>query len=258
MSSRRIRLDLAYDGTEFAGWQWQPRGRTVQAVVEEVLRRLAGGREARLRAASRTDAGVHARQQVADARVESRLDDRQLERAFSRLLPADVRPLRVRTVDDGFHAGRAVRHKTYRYRLDLSPYGDPLAGRYAWHVGPRLDRSLLRAALAELVGRRDFTGFADSRCRVIDRVRHLERADLDERGETAFLSFRADGFLTYMVRNMVGTAVAIARGRLASGAIGTILATGDRRLAAAAAPARGLHLWSVVYEGESEADGRGG
>ena len=248
MPARRIRIDLAYDGTDFAGWQWQARGRTVQATVEAVLTRLAGDRPVRLRAASRTDSGVHARQQVTDGWIDTRLDDRGLMRALVALLPRDVRPTRVETVPHEFHSMRDALRKTYRFRVDLSPHGDPLIARYAVHHPHRFDRERVAGALELLVGRRDWSGFVDSRCRVSQRVRDLSQAAwLAERDDRGCFVFTADGFLTYMVRNIIGTLLEIASARMPLGVIPRILETRDRRLAAATAPARGLCLWEIVY-----------
>ena len=258
MLSRRIRIDLAYDGTEFEGFQLQPRGRTVQGEVEAVLERLAGGRPVRLRAASRTDSGVHARKQVVDGRIETGLDDAALEHGLGALLPRDVRAARVATVDDAFHSMHHAIAKTYRFRLDLSRHGDPLIARYAVHHRGPFDRERVERGLRLLVGRRDFSGFADSRCRVLERVRRLDRAEwvpFEDAG--GCFVFRADGFLTYMVRNMVGTLLEIARGKRAPETIPEILETRDRRLAAATAPARGLCLWDVEYPSDVPVDAPG-
>jgi len=255
MPARRIRIDLAYDGTDFEGFQLQPRGRTVQGTVEAVLERLAGGRLVRLRAASRTDSGVHARKQVVDARIDTSLDDAALEHGLDALLPCDVRATRVATVPDTFHSMHHALAKTYRYVLDLSRHGDPLSARYAVrHRGP-FDVQPVERGLRLLVGRRDFSGFADSRCRVRERVRRLDRAEWVPDGDArGFFVFRADGFLTYMVRNMVGTLLEIARGKRPVESIAEILETRDRRLAAATAPARGLCLWDVEYPSEGPVD----
>ena len=258
MIARRVRIDLAYDGTDFAGWQLQPRVRTVQGTVEQAWARLAGDNPVRLRAAGRTDAGVHARLQVCDARIASRLDDAELARVLSRLLPADVRPLRVVTVAENFHSQRAALRKTYRYRIDLSPYGDPLAARFAAHHPHAFDEQRVGEALRLLPGRRDWSGFTDSRCRVRDRVRVLSQAEfVAAPPHGAWFEFSADGFLTYMVRNLVGTLLEVARGRVAPERIRVILESRDRRLACAAAPARGLCLWQVTCRGDDAAEGEG-
>jgi tRNA pseudouridine38-40 synthase len=255
---RRVRIDLAYDGTAFAGFQHQARGRTVQATLEQALAKLAGGRPVRVRAASRTDAGVHARGQVTDCAIRSRLDDAGLARSLARLLPPDVRPLRVRTVPDSFHSQYDGLRKTYRYRIDRSTHGDALLGRFAMHVPGPLDLARLQEALGLLPGRRDWSGFADSRCRVRDRVREVYEASFFERPGGGVFQLAADGFLTRMARNLVGTVLAVASGRMPLERVAEILDRRDRTLAAAAAPARGLVLWRVTYaadDGEVEVPG---
>ncbi len=256
IAERRIRIDVAYDGTEFAGFQLQPRFRTVQGTLEAALTQLAGGAPLRVHAASRTDSGAHARRQVVDCALRSRLDDAGIERALARLLPRDVRPLGVLTVPARFHAQYDAVSKTYRYRLDRSRHGDPLLARYAFHVPGALDVDRMHEALALLPGRRDWSGFADSRCRVRDRVRHVLEASYALVGaRDGEFTFRADGFLTHMVRNLVGTLVEIGRGRSEPSSVSRILERRDRTLAAAAAPARGLTLWHVAYPDEAPRGG---
>lgn len=245
--TRRVRVDLAYDGTAYQGWQVQPAARTVQGELEAALSRLCGGAAVRTRGAGRTDAGVHARGQVADALVDTRLDDAAIARGLAALLPDDVRPTAVATVPEAFHARRSAVAKTYRYAIDRSPWGDPFAGRFALHHPHPMDLHAVRAALERLPGRRDWSGFAASSCEVEDRVRTLAVARLEERpGGLAFV-FRADGFLTYMVRNLVGTLLEIARGAAAPALVDEVLASGDRSLAGPTAPPKGLCLESVEY-----------
>lgn len=247
-AGRRIRVDLAYDGTDFAGWQLQRGRRTVQGVLEQALGRIAGDRAVRVRGAGRTDAGVHARRQVADCRLTCDRDDAAVGQALHRMLPPDVRPRTVRTVDEAFDSQRRAVGKTYRYRLDLSRYGDPFLARYAWFCPYRLDRARLSEALDLVRGKKDFSGFAGSACTVKNRVRDLREARFEQgaSGDGWFV-FSADGFLTHMVRNLVGTLVEVARHHLPPERIAEILDSGDRRLAGPTAPARGLWLWEVVY-----------
>jgi tRNA pseudouridine38-40 synthase len=253
MSERRIRIDLTYDGTDFCGWQWQQDQRTVQGTVEQVLTRLAGDVPVRLRAASRTDSGVHARQQVADCLIDSRLDDDGLAHALGKMLPADVRPTSVCTVPGGFSSMRDAVRKSYRYRLDRSNHGDPLVARFTVHHPHALDASLVRAGARRLIGKHDWSGFADSRCTIENRVRNMSEADYVESAEGGYFLFTADGFLTYMVRNLVGTLLEIGSARMDPAVIDRVLASGDRRLAGATAPARGLCLWQIVYSGQGPA-----
>jgi len=248
---RRIRLDLAYDGTEFAGWQVQPGQRTVQGTVEEALSRLGGGVPVSVRGAGRTDAGVHARQQVADGWIGSRLDDAGLLAALAAILPRDLRPRVVRTVSDDFHARKEVVSKTYRYALDRSRCGDPLRSRYALHHPNPIDRDALDEALRGLPGRRDFAGFAGSASEVKTTVRTLAEARYEESAhDRGVFTFTADGFLNHMVRNLVGTLLEIGRRRFAATRIAEILDSRDRTRAGPTARAHGLCLDRIVYRGE--------
>ncbi len=245
---RRIRLDLAYDGTDFAGWQVQPGARTVQGLIEEVLTRLQGGAPARIRGAGRTDAGVHARGQVADGEIGIALDDDGLLRSLRSMLPPDVRPVRLRTVAPSFHSRRDAHSKTYRYLLDRSPQGDPFLARYAMHHPHPLDLGAIDEALGLLPGRRDWSGFAGAACPRGDRVRSVTLATAEALSpEVVAFDFSADGFLNHMVRNIVGTLIEIGRGRFVPERVLEILAAGDRGLAGPTAPAHGLCLMRVEY-----------
>jgi tRNA pseudouridine38-40 synthase len=246
---RRVRIDLTYDGTAYAGWQLQPGQPTVQGVLEEALSRVHGGRPVHVRGAGRTDSGAHARGQVADALVETRCDDGELLRSLSSLLPKDIRPTRVRTVPDHFHAQHRAIEKTYRYLVDTSRHGDPFLARFALRCSESLDFSSIDAALALLPGRRDWSGFIGAACVTADRVRTISEARrLALDGERTAFVFTADGFLTHMVRNLVGTLLEVGRGRIGPERIEEVLRTGDRRRAGPTAPAKGLCLLRVVYD----------
>jgi tRNA pseudouridine38-40 synthase len=246
---RRVRIDLAYDGTAYAGWQVQPGVRTVQGVVEDALSRLQGGRPSRIRGAGRTDSGAHARGQVADGEVATRYDDGGLMRALSHMLPEDVRPRRVLTVAPSFHAQHDARSKTYRYLIDTSATGDPWRQRYALAFPRPIDEAAVDAALELIPGTRDWSGFTGSACRVEDRVRTVTEARRIalRPGLQAFV-FTADGFLTHMVRNLVGTLLEIGRLRMEPERIEDVVLTRDRTRAGPTAPAKGLCLTRVVYD----------
>ncbi len=245
--ARRYRLELAYDGTDFAGWQVQPGARTVQGVLEDALGRLQGGSIVRVRGAGRTDAGAHARRQVADFLLDHRLGAGELQHALQAVLPADIRPQGLCEVERSFNAQADALRKTYRYRLDRSAAGDPFIARYSLHHPHPLDGEALCEALEMLRGRKDWSGFTGSACTVANRVREMAEARYDEGPGEAWFTFEADGFLTHMVRNIVGTLLEIAGGRSKAERIGEILRSGDRRLAGPTAAAKGLFLWRVEY-----------
>ena len=250
---RRIRLDLSYDGTDFAGWQLQRNQRTVQGELERVLSELQGDGRVIVRGAGRTDSGAHAKQQVADFELASRLDDVTLERALSRMLPPDIRPLAVAGCRDEFHSQKHALSKTYRYRLDLSRHGDPFLARYALHYPHPLDATLVERALEQLPGRRDWSGFAASACEKPYRVRTLTEARLERPSAAGWeLVFSADGFLQHMVRNVVGTLLEIGGRRMPARTMVEVLESQDRNQAGPTAPARGLCLMRVQYASDGE------
>ncbi len=246
---RRVRIDLAYDGTDYAGWQLQANAPTVQGVLEQALAVLHEGRLVRVRGAGRTDSGAHARGQVADAWVSTRCDDAALLSALSGLLPADVRPQRVLTVPDEFHARHDARSKTYRYLLDRTPHGDPWRRRYALRWSRPFDERAVDFALAGLLGAHDWSGFTGAACVIEDRVRTLTDARrLAVRPGLDAIVLSADGFLTHMARTIVGTMLELGRGAIGPERVREILESKDRRLAGPTAPAHGLCLERVVYD----------
>jgi len=245
---RRVRIDLAYDGTPFAGWQVQPKLPTVQGTLEEALARVHGGTRCPVRGAGRTDAGVHARGQVADARVGDRFDDGALARALRALVPPEVAVLSVRTVPDEFHPRISATAKTYAYLVDRSPSGNPFLGRYALHAPYAVDAAAVGEALGDLLGRHDFSGFCASGGEVEDRVRTLTRAERIVPGSDLELyRFTAPGFLMHMVRIVVGTLLDVGRGRFGPERVREVLLSGDRARAGTTAPAHGLCLERVDY-----------
>lgn len=245
--SRRIRLDLAYDGTDYAGWQVQLGQITIQSLLEDTLTRLNGDRAVSIRGAGRTDAGVHARHQVCDFLFDAVCSNDELAHALRGMLPPTIRPLAVSGVADEFHARKSACSKHYRYRLDRSRYGNPIHARYALHRPQDMDLDALNDALGRLPGRRDWSGFTGGACDVDDRVRELSVAEYREKGGNARFDFEGDGFLTHMVRNLVGTLLQIGEGKREASEIDEILSSGDRRLAGPTAPPHGLHLWNVSY-----------
>jgi len=247
-SERRVRIDLAYDGTPFAGWQVQPGRPTVQGALEEALARVHGGTRVAVRGAGRTDAGVHAAGQVADARVADRFDDAELARALRALVPPEVAILSVRTVREDFHSRIAATAKTYAYTVDRSPSGHPFLARYALRAPYPVDVPAVEAALLALSGRHDFSGFCASASEAEDRVRTLSRAErVPHREDLEIYRFTAEGFLMHMVRILVGTLLDVGRGRFGPERIEEVLVSGDRARAGTTAPAHGLCLARVEY-----------
>ena len=264
---RTLKLTLAYDGADFAGWQRQTGAETIQALVETALQPLEG-RAVTVHGAGRTDAGVHALGQVASVRLTHPIGADALLRALNANLPAAVRVLQVEEAADRFHARFDARGKVYRYRLATAPVAHPLDLRYAWHLPQPLDLGAMQAAGALLEGRHDFAAFqaaggaaTASTVRSISLLRIALERPPDWRGASGGggiigIEVRGDGFLRHMVRVIVGTLVEVGRGRCAAGSVADVLATRDRASAGPTAPARGLFLVRVDYQPVAKAPRR--
>lgn len=240
------RLVVEYDGSAFAGWQRQAGGmRTVQGVLEETLARLATSRVAVI-GAGRTDAGVHAEGQVANARAATRLAPDELLRAWNALLPPDVAILRLCRAPDDFHARRAARSKLYVYRLWTAEQRSPLRRRRMLWKRPPLDLDGLRAAAALLEGTHDFASFCAAGGDAHGTVRTVTRAEwIGAVGGELRFEIEGTGFLRHMVRNLVGSLLEVGRGRRPPEWIGELLEVRDRRGAGPTAPPHGLTLVAV-------------
>lgn len=244
---RTVKLTVAYDGTDFVGWQRQGKGVSVQGLIEEALTAIEGA-PVTLHGAGRTDAGVHAVGQVASARLAAAIDDRLLGRALNAHLPKSIRVTEVATVPDAFHARFSALSKTYEYRIWNGRTVPPFVRQYTWHWIEPLDLDRMQRASAAIPGEHDFAAFRSARSLNHTTVREITSASW-RRGEEATLIFgiSGKGFLRYMVRSLVGTLVEIGRGHRPVEDIARLLATPDRAAAGRTAPARGLFLMKVEY-----------
>jgi tRNA pseudouridine38-40 synthase len=245
-----FRIVVAYDGTDFAGWQSQAEGsnaRTVQSTLQEALGRLSDGRPVRVDGAGRTDAGVHASGQVASFLLERDIAPDDLARALNGLLPEDVRVLSAAVAAADFHARRSARSKLYRSVLDTGPLQLPTRRRYAGHVPWTLDPAAVAAAAEIVKGRRDFAALASTGGSVKTTVRTITRSEAAFDGPTLVYEVEADGFLRKMVRSIVGGLIAAGRGAASLDDLRRALGSRDRGAWPAPAEARGLTLVRVQY-----------
>ena len=255
---RRVKLTIAYDGTAYHGFQVQRGGATVQSVAEDALGQLLQ-EKVRLRPAGRTDAGVHAREQVVDFADSGRRPLGTIVRGGNALLPRDIRILSAADAPLSFDAQRRAKSKEYRYFLYIAPVASPFVARYAWHLAGPLDLGAMREGFAHIVGKHDFSSFRGQGCTARTTVRKIFRVDIEEESLPCLLSLRVagEGFLRYMVRNVVGTLVDIGRGKTPPDRMRELLGLGKRSLAGPTAPPQGLFLWEVAY-GQVEAIGTAG
>jgi tRNA pseudouridine38-40 synthase len=257
---RTLKFTLAYDGTRFVGWQRQATGQSIQGLLEDALARFEGA-PVTVHGAGRTDAGVHARGQVASARVTFTHDPKTLTRALNAQLPEDIRVIDVAEVASDFHARFSARSKTYQYEMRTTPVSHPFDRAYVWHLPEPLDVAAMRQAAAALTGTHDFAAFQSTGTETSSTVRTIYRSELldgDHVGvgqafsasPPGLLTYEiiGDGFLRHMVRAIVGTLVDIGRGRRPAQAMADLVAGGTRADAGATAPAHGLFLVRVDYD----------
>jgi tRNA pseudouridine38-40 synthase len=246
----RIALGLEYDGTDFVGWQFQPHGRSVEGVLNAAVASVAG-EAVGVHGAGRTDAGVHALQQVVHFDTSALRTARQWLLGINSNLPADVAVRWVREVALEFDARRSALRRRYRYSILQRPARPALFRRRVWWMRERLDCGAMSAAAQAWLGEHDFSAFRAAGCQAKSPVRHLLAVEIacSERGDGSLLTleFTANAFLQHMVRNMVGTLAEIGRGGRSAAAAGALLAGRDRTAAGIAAPATGLMLLDVVY-----------
>lgn len=257
MSFRTIKLTIEYDGTRYAGWQIQPHRTTVQGTIQDALRRITQ-EKVDLIGASRTDAGVHAMAQAAHFRTKSRMPIARMETSLNGLLPGDISINKVTQVASGFHAQNDAKKKEYRYLIWNHRARSALLKDRVWHIWTPLNLAAMRKAARLLVGRHDFSAFRASRSDTRTSVRTIYEIKIckgapwrapiwAQQAAPLQIAVTGNGFLKYMVRNIVGTLADVGRGRIGPDKVREILRSKDRKKAGATAPASGLYLVRVEY-----------
>ena len=250
---KRIRLRIAYDGTNYCGWQIQNNAVTVAGKVQEALDQLfQPGIE--LIGASRTDSGVHAMGNVAVFDVETRIPPEKIGIALNHQLPEDIRILSSEEVTTDFHPRYADSEKTYEYTIIHTDIEIPTLSRYGYHVYRPLDLEVMRQAAAEIVGTHDFSAFCSAGAQVKTKVRTVYEVDVREEpitgvsGQKIVIRVRGNGFLYNMVRIIAGTLVEVGMGRRSIEQVKCAIETGERKQAGPTAPAKGLMLVRIEYK----------
>lgn len=245
---RRVCLTVAYDGTAYAGWQIQPHGTTVQALIEAAIRSVTG-LDVKIHGSGRTDQGVHARGQVVHVDLEHPIRHGDLLRALNAVLPQDIRILRSSQVSPEFHARRSAVGKEYRYFIWNGDVVPPFVRLYRAQVRRPLDVAAMREAAHILCGRHDFGAFTANPSRVVEStVRHVTRLSVTRRGPEVVIRAEADGFLYKMVRSLAGWLIRVGEGAVEPGRTREILDSRERTARVPTAPPEGLFLWRVWYK----------
>jgi tRNA pseudouridine38-40 synthase len=249
---RNLKLLMAYDGTQFSGWQIQPAASTIQGILSSAIGRVTG-EKVLPQGSGRTDAGVHALGQVATFVTASPIPVENLVSALNDVLPSAIRVLEATEMPHEFHARKSARAKTYRYRIYRGTICPPFLARYVWHHPYPLDEAMMREAATLVTGEHDFTSFAavdpeqGREEETPSNVRRIFGSTWERQADEFAYTVRGSGFLHHMVRNLVGTFVLVGKGTLKPCDITRILESRSRSAAGATAPACGLCLVSVEY-----------
>jgi len=244
---KNFKLTIEYDGSSYHGWQRQKNGRTIQGEIENALQTMTG-KNVTLTGSGRTDAGVHAYGQIANFHCDTALSPEAFQRGLNSLVPDDIVIKACDRVDETFHARFHAKSKTYKYRILNCSIPSAIGRQYAWFIRERLDLDAMRCAILHIVGTHDFKSFEASGSPRSHTTRCVMKADLFmEDYHYLALEIEADGFLRFMVRNIVGTLVDVGREKLAPDDFKSIRLSKDRNQSGATAPARGLFLMHVKY-----------
>lgn len=244
---RNIKLTLAYDGSDFFGWQTQPGFRTVQETLEKAIAELTGEERVRINASGRTDAGVHALGQVINFFSQSRLEPEVLVRAVNAHLPSDISIYSAEDMPQAFDANHDARRKLYRYVIHDGAVPSPFLRKYCCQSRHVLDADVMRRAAEPLKGRHDFHSFESDWPNRMSSVRTITHLAVNRVGDWIWLDVEADGFLYNMVRAIAGTLMNVGRGYWPESKVAGILQAEDRNQAGPTAPAQGLFLVRVSF-----------
>lgn len=250
---RNIKLTIAFDGTDFSGWQRQSNAVTIQGEIENAASRICNT-QITVQGAGRTDAGVHALAMVANFETKSVIDLLRLQKALNSILPLAIRINDIVEVPSNFHSRFSPSSKTYLYNIDTSSVQSPIDRLYHVHIPQKISINDIEQCLNTIVGTHDFASFEASGSRDKNittgrgSVRTIHTAKLKKTGEESYqFEFSGDGFLRHMVRNIVGTILDVGKGRTTTAEFKEILAAKDRSAAGVTAPAHGLFLKQIDY-----------
>ncbi|MFH2218053.1 MAG: tRNA pseudouridine(38-40) synthase TruA [Pseudomonadota bacterium] len=244
---KNFKLTIEYDGSRYSGWQKQKNDPTIQGEIEQALATMTG-KKVVLNGSGRTDAGVHALGQVANVLCETALLPEEVQKGLNSLLSGDIVIKSCECVDETFHARYDARCKTYSYRILNRPVPAAIGRQYAWQIRKELDLGAMRRAVQHIIGTHDFKAFEGSGSPRSHTMRSVMKAHLSvKHDDYIFFEIQADGFLRFMVRNIVGTLADVGHGKTTPDEFNAILLSKNRNLAGATAPPHGLFLMEVQY-----------
>jgi tRNA pseudouridine38-40 synthase len=241
-----VKILLEYDGTNYHGWQRQKNALTIQEVVEKAIFKITG-EKVKVIGAGRTDAGVHARGQVANFHTNCRIPVERLPYAINSHLPEDIAVKGAQVVSDDFHARYSAKSKVYSYTIYNAPFPSPLMRRYSYFYPHIIDVEAMREAAKAFVGVHDFAAFRASGYSVKSSVRNIMRLEVRKASNAITIEIEADGFLYNMVRIIAGTLLEVGSGKRAPEEIPLVISSRKRERAGITLPAHGLCLEKVVY-----------
>ncbi len=245
---KNFKITIEYDGTDFHGWQRQKEDRSIQGKIEKVLE-IITTKKISLTGSGRTDAGVHALGQSANFKCDTELTPETFMKGLNRLLPHDIVILSCERVKDDFHARFNTKSKVYNYRILNQPLPSAILRKYVWHISKELHVGAMRTAIEHIKGKHDFSAFEGSGSPRSHSIRNMIKAQIaDNKEGLLVVELEADGFLRFMVRNIVSTLVNVGLGKISPDDFNKILLSKDRKHAGATAPPQGLFLIKVIYE----------
>jgi len=245
---RNFKMTVEYDGSAYCGWQRQENGTSIQQLLEEAIKLITGQKVAVI-GSGRTDAGVHALNQVGSFRCNTKLPVNKIFMGMNSVLPPDIVVNELEEVADEFHALRDVKSKVYVYKICNQRLRPALGRNYFWHIRFPLDIGRMKKASKYLIGTHDFSCFCATGTDVKDRVRTIVDIEIKKTGDERLIEIKVEshGFLKYMVRNIIGTLVDIGRGKREPEEMKVIIESRNRNIAGITAPACGLFLKEVKY-----------
>ncbi len=249
-SSEKIyKITISYDGTDYFGWQIQPKKISIQSLIEKAIQTCLR-EKINIIGAGRTDAKVHAKAQIAHFSTDKKINLKKFKYSLNSLLPEDIRITKIEPAKNNFHARYSAKGKIYQYKLCLNDTQNPFTRKYTYKPKQKIDTDLLIKATEKFIGTHDFTSFAnktDQGCAKNKPIKTLKKLNVIKTSEGVILEFEADGFLYKMIRNITGTLLEAASGKISIDEIPKILKAKDRTKAKYAVPAHGLTLIKVIY-----------